>query len=111
MSHYSNLIGTLLCGWVLWQQYDVAMSKLPGEAEVRWAIEDAYESRTECVRERFARKDAFLARPPQRGITREVRGAQLITWFEGPDGTRAGSRSEQYWCLPVGTDPRPRGNE
>lgn len=101
-------IALLLCAWVLWEENDWRVRGK--EPSIWWVLSDAYEKRSECVQDRREMIDRFRQLPKKEGVEYEVRGAYtMITWNLDKDGNKgASSRATKLWCLPAGTDPRPR---
>jgi hypothetical protein len=96
----------LLCGWVLWGGSRIYMGGNRVVSSI-WGIEDAFESKKECV-------DAFREHVSVGEEVAKERGAKTSSGRDhfneyGDGGLRL--RSVRFWCLPGGADPRPRFKE
>ena len=96
------------CAWVLWEQTTSTATQQITES---WAISEAYESRGACAVDRLEAVARFRARAVPEGTKNEVSGFTMTTYFLDGSGARRGWKSTQVWCLPAGTDPRPRYKE
>ena len=95
----SCAIVALLCAWVLWREVDTTEK---GRTVTFWTLEAAEETKRECL-------DSLKARLVRSfGEKGDPAGYITIgdTW--ALEKYESKTRRHTYWCLPAGTDPRPR---
>ena len=91
----------LLCGWVLWMEEYPARRDRPGGET--WFIEDATETRAECL---DLRTTVMASKVQIDRSAPHVTVKAGNTWVTVEDAL--GRRRQSFYCLPAGTDPRPR---
>ena len=114
--------------WLLWVNTTYLSPRREKDSE--WEIEDTFQSKKECMSwmrsdlrssaARSASREAMLEslspqdRSPQdRTRTKVIARIGFVSveaWDEKEKRWELSS-SRQYWCLPAGTDPRPKGKE
>lgn len=91
----------LLCGWVLWSE---AAAFAPDRAtEKAWSIVDATETKKECEALLAKELASPVYQPPQ--YTNTVVGRRVVSRRTSSDKEFI---TQEFRCLPAGTDPRPR---
>ncbi len=93
-----HVIAGLLCAWVLWENIIVSGSQQANA----WAILDAREVLSQCEAVMRGFKDSEKTKSEKEGATVTVHPRAVTVKRE--------NREEfiRYFCLPAGTDPRPR---
>ena len=92
----------LLCAWVLWEEvqgYNVGRGNF-----TLWFLRAADETKAACGDALSAAMKRAQARPVAAGFKRSVGDTSISDSAENGSVTRF----YQFWCLPAGTDPRPR---
>ena len=100
MNRSCAIVG-LLCGWVLWMEADVIVA---GKSSRFWRLLGAEEAKAGCETLRTDKIKARHTPPTGDGWKLKISGSMV-------DETNADKgiyRTYTYWCLPAGTDPRPR---
>ncbi len=94
----------VLGAWVLWQHNVVAREK---RAEESWFPLGGFESRAVCV----AEQEKHIREVQSYGVG--AKDIQTVPHELGADTVFKGGMvlSNQFICLPDGTDPRPRGKQ
>lgn len=96
------VVAWLLCAWVLWSY--------ARESGVQsWLIDGAEETKAACETKLADYVRIALDEKPKQPNARKIRVSSSVVRTVSPEGNVI--ESERFFCLPSGTDPRPRFKE